>query len=192
MSVFSLILMFEGAQRAIDCASPLRAPPRNIDPSIVDLRLTAAALHSLAEEESSLDLADGFSFQVGASILELSAAPVGGWRFPITARMAGRLIVSFHLDIGMMEQQFAETLKAYTLPRTDRENSRVKDLVDMVLLLNRGIDPPGLRETIRRTFDHRATHPMTSQIPPPPVVAHSLCIPGDRWRHRTRRVGSGA
>ncbi len=32
------------------------------------------------------------------------------------------------------EQQFAEKLHAYTLPRPDSTNSRVKDLVDMVLL----------------------------------------------------------
>ena len=32
------------------------------------------------------------------------------------------------------EEQFAEKLHAYTLPRTGRPNSRVKDLVDMVLL----------------------------------------------------------
>lgn len=31
------------------------------------------------------------------------------------------------------EQQFAEKLHAYTLPRTDRFNTRVKDLVDMLL-----------------------------------------------------------
>jgi hypothetical protein len=178
---------------------------KDVDLSIADLRLTADALHRMVDEESSLDLADGFSFEVGASILELDAAPAGGSRFPINARMAGRPFVSFHLDIGIgddlidptdsiegegwfdfaglprpvfqmisMEQQFAEKLHAYTLPRTERENSRVKDLVDMVLLLNSGIDPQRLRETIKRTFAHRGTHPVPSQIPPPP----------DSWRIR--------
>jgi predicted nucleotidyltransferase component of viral defense system len=33
------------------------------------------------------------------------------------------------------EEQFAEKLHAYTLPRTGRENTRVKDLVDLVLLI---------------------------------------------------------
>ena len=35
------------------------------------------------------------------------------------------------------EEQFAEKLHAYTLPRVGRENTRVKDLVDLVLLIER-------------------------------------------------------
>jgi predicted nucleotidyltransferase component of viral defense system len=33
------------------------------------------------------------------------------------------------------EQQFAEKLHAYTLPRGERVNTRTKDLIDMVLLI---------------------------------------------------------
>ena len=33
------------------------------------------------------------------------------------------------------EEQFAEKLHAYTLPREGRPNSRVKDLVDLILLI---------------------------------------------------------
>jgi hypothetical protein len=36
------------------------------------------------------------------------------------------------------EQQFAEKLHAYTLPRAGTANSRVRDLVDMVLLIQSG------------------------------------------------------
>ncbi len=35
-------------------------------------------------------------------------------------------------------QQFAEKAHAYTLPWADRENTRVKDLVDLLLLVERG------------------------------------------------------
>ena len=35
------------------------------------------------------------------------------------------------------EQQFAEKLHAYTLPRLERVNTRTKDLIDMVLLIRR-------------------------------------------------------
>jgi hypothetical protein len=36
------------------------------------------------------------------------------------------------------EQQFAEKLHAYSLPRGKRVNTRTKDLIDMVLLINQG------------------------------------------------------
>jgi hypothetical protein len=37
------------------------------------------------------------------------------------------------LPIISAEQQFAEKLHAYTLPRGERVNTRTKDLIDMVL-----------------------------------------------------------
>jgi hypothetical protein len=66
------------------------------------------------------------------------------------------------------EQQFAEKLHAYTLLRTDRDNSRVKDLVDLVLLMQTRMDPHRLRENIQRTFTHRATHSLPQQLDQPP------------------------
>ena len=51
------------------------------------------------------------------------------------------------------EQQFAEKLHAYTLPRHDSSNSRVKDLVDMVLLARlRTMDKSLLQQAISATF----------------------------------------
>jgi predicted nucleotidyltransferase component of viral defense system len=41
------------------------------------------------------------------------------------------------LPIISAEQQFAEKLHAYTLPRGERVNTRTKDLIDMVLLIQR-------------------------------------------------------
>jgi hypothetical protein len=72
------------------------------------------------------------------------------------------------------EQQFAEKLHAYTRPRTDRDNSRVKDLVDLFLLMRTQMEPRNLRENIERTFARRATHP----IPP------ELATPPESWRVR--------
>jgi hypothetical protein len=67
------------------------------------------------------------------------------------------------------EQQFAEKLHAYTFPRTGSPNSRVKDLVDMVLLIGRtSLDEAALLESIRSTFSRRASHPVPSKFPPPP------------------------
>ncbi|MDX1952306.1 MAG: nucleotidyl transferase AbiEii/AbiGii toxin family protein [Verrucomicrobiota bacterium] len=66
------------------------------------------------------------------------------------------------------EEQFAEKLHAYTLPRTGRPNTRVKDLVDMLLLLDSGtLDRTRLVDSIIATFSRRGTHPVPSFLPEP-------------------------
>ena len=119
-------------------------------------------------EAGNLDLHDYFTFVFGNATQDLDAAPYGGARFPVDARLAGRTFAKFHLDVSTgdvlrepyetlsgrdwlgfagiasakfpavsPEEQFAEKLHAYTLPRAGRENTRVKDLVDLVLLIER-------------------------------------------------------
>lgn len=66
------------------------------------------------------------------------------------------------------EQQFAEKLHAYTLPRSSA-NSRVKDLVDMALLLESGeLAEERMQEAVRLTFQRRGTHALPPVLPPPP------------------------
>jgi hypothetical protein len=66
------------------------------------------------------------------------------------------------------EEQFAEKLHAYTLPRAGRPNTRVKDLVDMLLLLYSGtMDQSRLAENIKATFRRRRTHEVPSALPAP-------------------------
>jgi hypothetical protein len=66
------------------------------------------------------------------------------------------------------EEQFAEKLHAYTLPRTGRPNTRVKDLVDMVLLSDSGtMDRTRLAENIQTTFRRRGTHVVPAFLPEP-------------------------
>ena len=68
------------------------------------------------------------------------------------------------------EAQFAEKLHAYTLPRVGRENTRVKDLVDLVLLIERAeLDAARLTMAIRETFQRRKTHDVPSALIPPPA-----------------------
>jgi hypothetical protein len=67
------------------------------------------------------------------------------------------------------EQQFAEKLHAYTMPDRPHPNSRVKDLVDMVLMIQRsGLDIGQLRNAITVTFSRRAGHTMPETVPRPP------------------------
>jgi predicted nucleotidyltransferase component of viral defense system len=117
-------------------------------------------------EAGNLDLHDFFTFVFSDATQDLDAAPYGGARFPVDARLAGRTFAKFHLDVSTgdvlrepyetlsgrdwlrfagipstcfpavsPEEQFAEKLHAYTLPRVGRENTRVKDLVDLILLI---------------------------------------------------------
>lgn len=66
-------------------------------------------------------------------------------------------------------QQFAEKIHAYTLPWADRENTRVKDLVDLLLLIERGhLDHGELRTALELTFETRKRQQLPSTLPPPP------------------------
>ncbi|HKI70493.1 MAG TPA: nucleotidyl transferase AbiEii/AbiGii toxin family protein [Verrucomicrobiae bacterium] len=150
-------------------------------------------------EAGNLDLQDFFTFVFGNAMQDLDAAPYGGARFPVDARLAGRTFAKYHLDVSTgdvlrepyetlagrdwlgfagikaatfaavsPEEQFAEKLHAYTLPRLRRENTRVKDLVDLVLLIERTkLDPARLPNAIRETFQRRKTHDLPSPLPAP-------------------------
>ncbi len=131
-----------------------------------------ALQETIQECVSQPSVVDFFDFTIGAAQKDFDASPEGGARFPIEAKMDGRIFTKFHLDIGLgdvwtepfdelvprdwlgfagiepgvfpaisKEQQFAEKLHAYSLRRDgDRQNTRVKDLVDMLLLIDEGMD----------------------------------------------------
>ena len=67
-------------------------------------------------------------------------------------------------------QQFAEKIHAYTFPWSGRLNTRTKDLVDLVLLIER--EPPyhaHIRSALVATFSTRATHPLPRTLSEPPA-----------------------
>jgi hypothetical protein len=68
------------------------------------------------------------------------------------------------------EQQFAEKLHAYATPRdVDHPNSRVKDLVDMVLLLKDGtLDPAQTLDTLISVFRKRGQPRLPTTLGAPP------------------------
>jgi predicted nucleotidyltransferase component of viral defense system len=152
-------------------------------------------LRTLAQQ----DLGDFFVYRIGEAQLDLDNAPYGGARYSVTALLDGKVFVRFQLDVGAdavvtrtetmrgidwlgfcgipspvfamisVEQQFAEKLHAYTLPRLERPNTRVKDLVDMVLLAKmRSMDLGVLKEALRLVFKVRQTHPLPEKIDMPP------------------------
>lgn len=71
-----------------------------------------------------------------------------------------------------LEQQFAEKVHAMTVNRGERENSRVKDLVDILLLIETGLDKERVSASLRNTFRRRGELPIPNHAPNPP----------DSWR----------
>lgn len=66
-------------------------------------------------------------------------------------------------------QQFAEKIHAYTFQWTDRVNMRSRDLVDLVLLIERGgLDVPTARVAVIETFRRRARHEIPQELAAPP------------------------
>jgi predicted nucleotidyltransferase component of viral defense system len=66
------------------------------------------------------------------------------------------------------EQQFAEKIHSYSLPR-QTPNSRTKDLIDLILLIeNCSLDPKRLRDAITKTFKRRKTHEIPIELNNPP------------------------
>ena len=151
------------------------------------------------QDAGAKDAGDFFYYRIGEAMMDLDGAPYGGARYPVESIMAGRTFVKFHQDVGIgdvvldppeqarmrdwlgfagvappdvpmiqREQQFAEKLHAYTLPRTT-PNSRVRDLVDMVLLIQSGtLESSRVARALHATFGRRATHSVPEALTPPP------------------------
>ena len=73
------------------------------------------------------------------------------------------------IPVLSIEQHFAEKIHAYTLPRDGQINSRVKDLIDMILLIRtQRIKGEKLKIAIEQTFKHRKSHKLPDKLSAPP------------------------
>jgi hypothetical protein len=90
---YAMELRFHQARSTKDLDFTLRPGvlPKSDPAMILDFLQRAAAQ----------DLQDYFEFLVGEQIAELDAAPYGGARYPVEARMDGRVFAKFHVDIGI-------------------------------------------------------------------------------------------
>ena len=69
-----------------------------------------------------------------------------------------------------LEQHAAEKLHAYTRTYGEHGSTRVKDLVDLVLIRSAAAFEAGrLRRALRVTFDARGTHDLPPAMPAPPM-----------------------
>ena len=193
---YAIELRFQSLARAtkdIDLSIP--HPDRLSSEGESPLRAIRESLQDRLEK----DLDDWFTFLLGQQTSDLRAAPQGGMRFQVEAHLDHRIFTRFNLDVGIgdailkepewvighellsfagispvriavlpLDHQFAEKVHAYTLPR-ERENSRARDLIDLVLMIKQGLPSKDqMLRALRATFDCRATHPLPVKLPPPP------------------------
>src|SRR5262245_7513448 len=157
-------------------------------------------VRDMLQTTANVPLGDWFEFTFGSPIMDLTAAPYGGARYPVEARMDERIFARFHLAAGIgdvisppletivcrdwlgfagiqpsrvrmiaREQQFAEKLHAYTLPRSSA-NSRVKDLVDIALLIRSGgLDRRRIADVLHRQFEGEGQRDLPMVLIPPPA-----------------------
>jgi hypothetical protein len=157
-------------------------------------------VRKMLQSAASRPLGDWFVYEIRPPVMDLTAAPYGGARYPVEVRMDSRIFARFHLDVGIgdvvmepfetvecrdwlgfagietsrvrmisREQQFAEKIHAYTLPRNS-SNSRVKDLVDLALLIRSGgMDRQRILDALHLTFERRGTHDLPASLVPPPT-----------------------
>ena len=193
---YALELRFGNARSTVDLDLTLRRLASSTSES-VDVN---TAVQRMLQRAVDAQLGDWFEYVIGPAVMDLTAAPYGGARYPIEARMDARIFARFHLDAGIgdviiephdtiqcrdwlgfagiapasvrmiaREQQFAEKIHAYTLPR-ESQNSRVKDLLDLALLIGSGgLDNERTLEALRLTFERRGTHDLPSDLAAPPT-----------------------
>jgi predicted nucleotidyltransferase component of viral defense system len=80
-------------------------------------------------------------------------------------------VAELQLPVVSLEQHIAEKLHAYTgaFGRDQRESTRVKDLVDLVLIGEVAeIDARRLRQALATTFEQRTRQPLPNALPSPP------------------------
>ncbi|MGH9667736.1 MAG: nucleotidyl transferase AbiEii/AbiGii toxin family protein [Bryobacteraceae bacterium] len=156
---YALELRFKAARSTVDIDLTLQ----QVTAAASSGADTNQVVRSMLQSAANVALGDWFQFEIGAPVTDLTAAPYGGARYPVEARVDERTFARFHLDAGVgdvvmqpletitcrdwlgfagieseqvrmiaREQQFAEKIHAYTVPR-NAANSGVKDLVDLAV-----------------------------------------------------------
>jgi hypothetical protein len=157
--------------------------------------LAFEALQQVAE----LNLDDYFEFQIRRLGEDITIAPEGGIQCQVECRLGkeftkfhldvgfgdavtgstdwiqGNSMLDFAeippAKIAMISvaQQFAEKVHACTQQFEDRPNTRDKDLIDLVLILETfAVDPNELRQSLVAVFEHRDKQSLPLQFPEPP------------------------
>jgi Nucleotidyl transferase AbiEii toxin, Type IV TA system len=183
----------ERARRTTDIDLGLRL--NKVDPAV----LRDQIIDALAPDRDG----DFFSFEVGeAQRLAADSSGQVTWRFLVTGSLAGRVFAKVKLDVSPrphelhavdriplrslsfadvpdyavevveVHRHLGEKFHALTRPRTG-PNSRVRDLVDVVLLFESGLVDPGRAALATiEVFGECATHEIPTFLADPPSSWH--------------------
>ncbi len=176
---------------------------RDIDMALTDVLIASKnpqdALDKMTADlrkHAEKDLKDHFSFVIEPAHT-LSGPPEGGYRYHLTAMLAGREYHKFHVDLrwqsvhilppemvqapnklrfsgaenkqialAQKEEVFADKFEAYTKPR-QTANSRVRDLIDMNILISSQLDDSKSKQAIKTIFGQHK-RPVPIKLEPPP------------------------
>lgn len=157
-----------------------------------------AQLLDRLRQAASRSEGDYFEFDIAASTT-IPNEETNAITFQVNPLIAGEIFGAFGLDVGLdssdpgphemvdgsghlqfagvpaerfrvvsIARHFADKVHAYSRPREVR--SRVKDLVDLMLLKDLGLpDSPALRAAVETVFAALDTHPLLALLPRPPL-----------------------
>lgn len=160
-------------------------------------------MNAIRKELAASTVSDYFSFEL-KKIKLLPGFGKGGVRCLVTALLDQEIISTFQLDIvaqdkchlpretvlgtdflafagirmpefqaSACEEVFAEKIHAYTKPR-DEENTRVRDIIDLYRLIEKGLEPAKVLTALTGVFAIRDEHILPDQLPEPPSSWQSI------------------
>lgn len=108
--------------------------------------------------------------QVTVDVVDRAEEIGGTERVPLPGVLAFAGIAPGTVEIIDRDQHFAEKLHALTKSYGGRPNTRTRDLVDLLMLLEDGLRPTSeLLARVRHVFAVRATHEVPLDVPAPPA-----------------------
>lgn len=154
-------------------------------------------MNAIRKDLAATNLSDYFSFEIKKTKL-LPGFGKGGVRCLVAALLDQEVISRFQLDVvaqdkshlpretvhgtdflafaginmpefqaSACEEVFAEKIHAYTKPR-DEENTRVRDIIDLYRLIEKGLDSVKVFTALTGVFAVRDEHLLPDELPKPP------------------------
>lgn len=109
------------------------------------------------------------SFHIDVGLADSILEPADVLTTPPLLTFAG--IAPLTVPVYPLSQHLAEKVHAYIRPQPGGENTRVKDLVDMLLIADVGmVAAPALRAAIQATFTARGSKEPPTALPDPPAT----------------------
>lgn len=170
-------LAFSGTEPAVDAADDL-VDALSSDPhgdlftfEVTDRRvLSVVGLRGAVIRLALTARLDGRVFErFVVDLVSSEGRPVLTDTIPIGHELAFADLPTVDLMVLDLRVHFAEKLEAFTQVFAERENTRVKDLVDLVLLIERGLAADGqLVDAIISAFAEKERSPPPPQLAAPP------------------------